>query len=125
MAIVSAREEPRELLLCPGVGVGEVCVNVQYHSRRRRLGETEPRWVVGFEGILGALFAAVDGGVITSIPAGVEQRHGLLCEVAAVAGDPLIVHVDQHGTDEPDHGCGVWEDAHDAAAALDLLVEPP
>lgn len=42
------------------------------------LGWTEPRGVVGFEGFLGALLAAVDRGVITSIHGGVEQRHGLL-----------------------------------------------
>ena len=28
---------------------------------------TEARWVVGFEVVLGALLAALDGGVITSI----------------------------------------------------------
>jgi hypothetical protein len=39
------------------------------------LGSTEPRGVVGFEGILGALLAALDGGVITSIHRVVEQRH--------------------------------------------------
>lgn len=38
---------------------------------------TEPRGVVGFEGVLGALLAAVDGGVLTSIHGVVEQRHGL------------------------------------------------
>ena len=38
---------------------------------------TEPRGVVGFEVVLGALLAAVDGGVISSIHGGVEQRHGL------------------------------------------------
>lgn len=42
-----------------------------------QLKETEPRWVVGFEGVLGALLAAVDRGVVTSIHGGVEQRHGL------------------------------------------------
>lgn len=34
--------------------------------------ETEARGVVGFEVVLGALRAAGDSGVITSIPAGVE-----------------------------------------------------
>lgn len=38
---------------------------------------TEPRGVVGFEGFLGALLAALDGGVGTSIHGVVEQRHGL------------------------------------------------
>lgn len=38
---------------------------------------TEPRGVVGFEVVLGALLAALDGGVISSISGGVEQRHGL------------------------------------------------
>ena len=38
---------------------------------------TEPRGVVGFEGILGALLAALDGSVF-SIHGGGEQRHGLL-----------------------------------------------
>ena len=33
---------------------------------------TEARWVVGFEGILGALLAALDGGVFTSIHGGGE-----------------------------------------------------
>jgi hypothetical protein len=42
--------------------------------------------VVGFEVVLGALLAAFDGGVITSIHGGVEQRHGLLRDVAMVAG---------------------------------------
>jgi hypothetical protein len=40
--------------------------------------ETEPRGVVGFEVVLGALLAGLDGGVIISIHGGVEQRHGLL-----------------------------------------------
>jgi hypothetical protein len=34
-----------------------------------------------------------------------------------------VVGVDQDGADESDHGCGVGEDPHDAAAALDLFVE--
>jgi hypothetical protein len=34
--------------------------------------------VVGFEVVLGALVAALDGGAVTSIHGGVEQRHGLL-----------------------------------------------
>jgi hypothetical protein len=34
--------------------------------------------VVGFEGFLGALLAALDGGVFTSIHGVVDQRHGLL-----------------------------------------------
>ena len=38
---------------------------------------TEPRGVVGFEGVLGALLAAFDGDVLVSIHGGVEQRHGL------------------------------------------------
>ena len=38
---------------------------------------TAPRWVVGFEGFLGALLAALDGGVVTSIHGVVDQRHGL------------------------------------------------
>lgn len=42
------------------------------------ISETEPRGVVGFEVVLGALLAALDGGVIFSIHGGVEQRHGLL-----------------------------------------------
>jgi hypothetical protein len=79
--------------------------------------------VVGFEGTLGALLAAVDDGVFTSIHGGVEQRHGFLGEVAAIAGDPLVVHVDEHRADEPDDGCGVGEDADDAASALDLFVD--
>ena len=41
------------------------------------LAGTEPRWLVGFEVVLGALFAAFDGGVFFSIHAGVELRHGL------------------------------------------------
>ena len=40
--------------------------------------ETEPRGVVGFEVVLGALLAAVDSGVVTSIHGRVEQGHGLL-----------------------------------------------
>jgi hypothetical protein len=39
---------------------------------------TEPRGVVGFEVVLGALLAAVDSGVVTSIHGRVEQGHGLL-----------------------------------------------
>lgn len=39
---------------------------------------TEPRGVVGFEVVLGALLAAVDGGVVFSIHGLVEHRHGLL-----------------------------------------------
>ena len=88
------------------------------------LGRTEPRWVVGFEGVLGALRAALDGGVLTSIHGGVEQRHGFFGEVAAIAGDPFVVHVDEDRADESDDGCGVGEDADDAASALDLLVDP-
>jgi hypothetical protein len=79
--------------------------------------------VVGFEVILGALLAALDGGVITSIHGVVEQRHGLLGEVATVSGDPFVLHVDQDRADESDHRRGVGEDADDPAAALDLLVD--
>ena len=39
---------------------------------------TEPRGVVGFEVVLGALLAAVDGGVFFSIHGVGEQGHGLL-----------------------------------------------
>ena len=79
----------------------------------RTLGSTAPRWVVGFEGVLGALRAALDGGVFTSIHGGVEERHRLFGEVAAVAGDPFVVGVDQYGPDESDHGGGVGKDPHD------------
>jgi transposase len=53
---------------------------IAHRQRRGRAGGrppalTEPRGVVGFEGILGALLAALDGGVITSIHRVVEQRH--------------------------------------------------
>jgi hypothetical protein len=41
------------------------------------LGWTVPRWWA-FEGFLGALLAALDGGVITSIHGVVDQHHGLL-----------------------------------------------
>jgi len=45
-------------------------------------------------------------------------------ERSGVAGDPLVVHIAQQGADEPDDGRVVREPAHDAAAALDLLVDP-
>ncbi len=45
--------------------------------RDEQSAQTEPRGVVGFEVILGALLAALDGDVRTSIHAGVEQRHRL------------------------------------------------
>lgn len=45
-------------------------------------------------------------------------------EVVAVAGDPLVVHVEQEGSDKSDHGGVVGEDVHDTAAALDFLVDP-
>lgn len=38
-----------------------------YASARWSALVTEPRGVVGFEGVLGALLAALDGGVVTSI----------------------------------------------------------
>ena len=43
----------------------------EYHRRlpRALTARTEARWVVGFEVVLGALLAPVDGGVSTSIPA--------------------------------------------------------
>jgi hypothetical protein len=46
-------------------------------DRPRPPWQTKPRGVVGFEEFLGALLAALDGGVVTSIRGGVEQRHGL------------------------------------------------
>lgn len=46
--------------------------------RRLAPASTEPRGVVGFEVVLGALLAAVDGGVFFSIHGVGEQGHGLL-----------------------------------------------
>jgi hypothetical protein len=41
-----------------------------------------------------------------------------------VAGDPLVVGVDEDRADESDDGRGVGEGPDDSAAALDLLVDP-
>ena len=74
---------------------------------------TAPRGVVGFEVILGAYSPLSMAAMVISIAGGVEQGHGLFGEVAAVAGDPFVVHVDQDRADESDHGGGVGEDPHD------------
>jgi hypothetical protein len=74
--------------------------------------------------VLGALLAAGDRGVVSGIHLLGEERRGLLGEVAAVAGDPFVVGVDEDRADESDDGRGVGEDPDDSAAALDLLVDP-
>ena len=56
----------------------EYLASAQDNFDLERATPTEPRGVVGFEVILGALLAALDGGVVTSIHLVVEQRHGLL-----------------------------------------------
>jgi hypothetical protein len=48
---------------------------------------------VGFEVDRRCLLAAVDRGDCSSIAVRVEQRHGSLAEIAAVAGLPFVVHV--------------------------------
>ena len=68
--------------------------------------------------------AGCEFGDVVSIALGVELRHRAFGEVAAVAGLPFVVDVGEHGADEADHGGFVGEDAHDAGAALDFLVEP-
>ena len=50
----------------------------------------------------------------------VELGHGSFGEVATVAGAPLVVYVEQDGSDQVDDDGVVREDAHDAAATLDL-----
>ena len=42
--------------------------------------------------------------------------------MAAVAGLPFVVHVGEHGADEPDDGGCVGEEAHDAGSALISLL---
>ncbi len=44
--------------------------------------------------------------------------------MAAVGGLPLVVDLDEDGTDETDHGWVVGEDAHHVGPSLDLLVHP-
>jgi hypothetical protein len=79
---------------------------------------TEPHRVVGFEVVLGALLAAGGRGVVSGIHLLGEERHGLLGEVAAVAGDPFVVGVDEDRADESDDSRGVGEGPGDSAAAL-------
>jgi hypothetical protein len=47
-----------------------------------------------------------------------------LGQVAAIGDLPFVVDVGQDGADEADHGWLVGEDADDAGAAFDLLVDP-
>ena len=74
--------------------------------------------------ILGALLGAVDGVEVFIIADLVELGHGTFGEVSAVSGDPFVVHVEQDRSDQADEPSVVREDAHHAAAALDLLVGP-
>jgi hypothetical protein len=78
----------------------------------------ESRGVVGFEVDPRCLLAAFDGGAGATISDLVEVGHGSFGEVAAVAGDPFVVHVEQDGSNEPDDGGVVREDPNHAAAAL-------
>ena len=53
----------------------------------------------------------------------VEFGHGCFGEVAAVAGFPLVVLLDQDCPSEPEEGCWVGEHADDVGAAFDFLVD--
>lgn len=55
---------------------------------------------------------------------GVDEGHGAFGEVAAVGGLPLVVLVDEHGSDEADDRVVVGENSNDIRASLDLLVDP-
>ena len=44
-------------------------------------------------------------------------------EIDLRRGLPVIADVGEDGGDETEEGFGVWEDASDAGAALDLLVD--
>lgn len=54
----------------------------------------------------------------------VDLGHGAFGEVAAVGGLPLVVLVDEHGSDEADDRVVVGEEFNDIRASLDLLVDP-
>ncbi|AJE43612.1 hypothetical protein BJY54_005712 [Streptomyces nodosus] len=47
-----------------------------------------------------------------------------LGEVAAGKGDPLVVHLDEHGDGEAFEGVGDGEVPNDVGPALDLAVDP-
>lgn len=71
---------------------------------------------------------ALDGGNSSSIAGLVElgMAHGASNtfggQVAAVADDSLVGHVDEYRADDSDNGGGVVEDLHDAGAMLDLSL---
>jgi hypothetical protein len=68
--------------------------------------------------------AGVELGGVVIVALGVEGGHGVLGEVAAVRGLPLVVHVGEHGPDESNHVGLVGEDSDDSGSALDLFVDP-
>ena len=51
------------------------------------------------------------------------MAHGVLGEVAAGAGFPLVVLLDEDGSCEAEQGCGVGEHADDVGAVFDFFVE--
>lgn len=73
--------------------------------------------------ILDAHSPLSNGGDVPSIAEVVELGHGTVGDVAAVAGAPLVVHVEQARADDLIFGRVIGEDAYDAAAALDLLID--
>jgi len=55
---------------------------------------------------------------------GGEQGHGAFGQVAALAGLPFVMGLDEHRPGQPQQGLWVGEDPDDVGAALDLLVQP-
>jgi hypothetical protein len=78
MGMEAFAERARTELLATGEQVRKHTVETRAVLTAHERQMTEPRGVVGFEVVLGALLAAVDSGVVTSIHGRVEQGHGLL-----------------------------------------------
>jgi len=56
--------------------------------------------------------------------AGVDFVHAAFGQVAAGEGGPFVVHLEEHGGDQPQERFVVGEDLDDVGPTLDLAVDP-
>ena len=73
--------------------------------------------MAGWTAVSGCDSWQADGWIIA------QRRDGFQAHVACALHGPLIILFEQQGTDEPDDGCLVGEDADHVAAPFDLAVE--